>query len=105
MLLDDLCAGNVGRHQVGRKLNATEGDPDRAGHGRHEQCLGESRHAHQKRVVVAEDALECEVDEFVLPHDYLVDLMPHPIDQFAKLGGDTGADRVCHARESFSFVV
>jgi hypothetical protein len=47
-------------------------------------------------MVVAEDALQREVDEILLADDHLVDLMPHAVDQFAEFGGGRGIDGGAH---------
>ena len=55
ILLQHLCAGDVGRHQVGSELNAIKGEVhavrERADHER----LGESRNADEQRVPAAQE--------------------------------------------------
>jgi hypothetical protein len=50
VLLEDLRARHVARHQVGRELDAPEVEPHRLGHALHEQRLRQPRHADQPRV-------------------------------------------------------
>ena len=84
ILLDDLGAGDVGGHQVGRELNPVEGEVERLGNRLDHHRLGESRHADQERVTTREDCRENPVQHVALAHDALPDLR----EQIAPRGGE-----------------
>ena len=71
VLLDDLRARDVGRHQVGRELDAAErqvqGPRQRADH----QRLGQPRHAFQQAVSAAEQGNQQLLDHLLLADDDL----------------------------------
>ena len=56
ILLDHLGADDVGRHQVGRELDAVELEVDRLRERLDQQRLGEAGHAAQQHVAAGEEA-------------------------------------------------
>ena len=71
VLLDDVGAGDVGRHQVGRELDAAERQVQRAGQRADQQRLGQTRHAFQQAVAAAEQGDQQFLDHVVLADDHL----------------------------------
>ena len=68
VFLDDLGAGDVRGHQVGRELNAVIGQVERIGHRVDHQRLGQSGHADQEAVAAGEDR-----DQQLFEHPVLAD--------------------------------
>ena len=75
VLLDDLGAGDVGRHQVGRELNAAEVERQALGQRRDHQRLGQARHAFQDAVAAAEQRDQQLLDHLVLADDHAAKLL------------------------------
>ena len=75
VLLDDFGAGDVGRHQVGRELDAAERQVQRAGQRADHQRLGQARHAFQQAVAPAEQRDQQFLDHLVLADDHLGQLV------------------------------
>ncbi len=69
VLLDDFGAGDVGRHQVGRELDAAEGQRQRPRQGADHQGLGQARHAFQHAMALAEQRDEQFLDDLFLADD------------------------------------
>ena len=69
-------AQDVGRHQVGRELDAREIQVQRLGQGADQQRLAQARHAFQQAMAADEQAGQHAVDDFVVADD-------HPADLFA----------------------
>ena len=69
--LQDVGAGDVHRHQVGRELDAAELQRHRLGQLADQQRLGQPRHAHQQRVAAGEQADRQPLDHVVLADDDL----------------------------------
>ena len=78
--LEDFRAGDVGRHQIRRELDALEAQVQDLGDGPDEQRLRQTRHARQQAVATGEERDEHLVHGIVLPDDHL-----------AKLGANPGA--------------
>ena len=74
VFFDDLGAGDVGGHQVGRELDAVEAEAERAREGGDEQRLGQSRHADEQRMALAEQGDEKLLDDGFLADDDLAEL-------------------------------
>ena len=74
ILLQQLGAGDVARHQVGRELHAREAELERFRHGVHEQRLRQPGHADQQRVPAGEHGGEQVVHDGVLADDTAADL-------------------------------
>ncbi len=68
-------AQDVGRHQVGRELDAREVQVERLGQRAHQQRLAQARHAFQQAVPADEQAGEHAVDDVVVPDDHAADLL------------------------------
>ena len=69
VLLDDLGAGDVGRHEVGGELDPVELQVQRLGERRDDQRLGESGHSDQEHVAVGHHGRQDTVDDVLLAHD------------------------------------
>ncbi len=95
LLVVDARADQVGRHEVGRELDALE----RAAHGArerlHRERLGETRHALDQQVALREDRHQHALEEVVLADDDLLHLVEDALHQ----RGDVAAVRfpVIHA--------
>jgi hypothetical protein len=75
ILLDDVGAGHVARHQVGRELDALEGQAQRVGQRVDEQGLGQARHAFEQAVPAGEHGHQHLLDDIALADDYLGQLL------------------------------
>jgi hypothetical protein len=75
VLLEQLGAGDVARHQVGRELHARELEIERLRHGLHEQGLRETRHADEQCVTPRQNGRDEVVHDLALPHDSARDLL------------------------------
>ena len=75
VLLDDLRAGDVRRHQVGRELNAAEGQVQRPRQRADHQRLGQPGHAFQQAVPAAEQRDQQFFDHLLLADDHLGQLL------------------------------
>ena len=75
-LLQDFRSGDVRRHQVGRELHALERQMQHVADRLDQQRLGQSRHADQQHVALAEHCRQHLLDHFALPDD-----------DFAQFGG------------------
>ena len=73
VLLEDLGADDVGRHQVRRELDAAEVQRQRLAERAHEQRLAEAGHAFEQAVAAGEQADEELLDHLVLADDDLGD--------------------------------
>lgn len=69
VLLDNLSAGDVGRHQIRRELDAVERQAERVGQGPNHQRLREAGYAHQQAMSAAEHRDQQFFDDSVLPDD------------------------------------
>ena len=74
VLLEQLGAGDVARHQVGGELHARELEVERLGDGLHEQRLREAGHADEQRVAAREDRGDEIVHDVALADDAPGDL-------------------------------
>ena len=68
ILFDDVGAGDVGRHQVGRELDALEDQSQRLRHGAHQQRLGRAGQTGDQAVAADEQR-----DHHLLHHFFLAD--------------------------------
>ena len=71
VLVDDLGAEDVGRHQVGGELDALEIHAQHPRDGLHQQRLGQSRHADEQAVAVGKKGGDQAGDDFLLADDGL----------------------------------
>ena len=69
LLHDDVRAEDVGRHQVGRELDAREVQVERLGQRAHQQRLAQAGHAFEQRVPAGDQADQRLPHELVLPDD------------------------------------
>jgi hypothetical protein len=67
---DDVCAENVGGHQIGSELDAVEGKIEHFAQGTHQQCLAQSGHALQQDMPACEQCNHCTLDDLFLTYDY-----------------------------------
>ena len=84
MLAVHAAAGHVGGHEVGRELDASEGEVGGRGEGANEARLSEPRSAFDEDVAACERGNEEIVDEGLLPEDDGAD----GLREFACAGGD-----------------
>ena len=73
VLFDDVGAGDVGRHQVGRELDALEDQAERLRQRAHQQRLGRSRQAGDQAVAAHEQGDQHLLDHLVLSDNHLAD--------------------------------
>ena len=74
IVLDDVGAGDVARHQVGRELDARELEVEHLRHRVDEQRLRQAGHADDETVAAGEQRQQHELDDVFLPDDQLVQL-------------------------------
>ena len=74
IFLDDVGAGDVRRHQVGRELDAVELQVEHARQRVDEQRLGQPGHADDEAVAADEQRQQHLIDDFVLADDELLQL-------------------------------
>ena len=79
IFLDDVGAGDVGRHQVRRELDAVELQVEHARHRMDEQRLRKARHADDQAVAADEQRQERLIHDFVLADDELLQLLDDPL--------------------------
>ena len=77
-------ADDVGRHEIGRELDAREGAVERARQRAHQQRLAEAGHAFEQHVPAGEQRGQRLLDDVVLAHDRLVDLVAKRADDPAR---------------------
>ena len=70
VLLDDFRAGDVGRHQIGRELDAIESQAERIGQRADHQRFCQTGNAHQQAVAAAEHRDQELFDNIALAHDH-----------------------------------
>ncbi len=110
VLLDDLGAGDVAGHQVGRELDAAELQVQGPGQGGDGERLGQAGHADRQAVAAGEQADHHFLDHLVLPDDDLVNLaleqLAGPLDALHGLLGthlaQDGLGRCGHSKNSWS---
>ena len=83
LLVENLGAGDVGRHQVGRELDPLEIEVEDVGQRPDQQRLGEAGHAGDQAVAAGEQRHQHLVDDVVLSDDDLAKLGE---DAFAPFG-------------------
>jgi hypothetical protein len=96
ILLEDLGAGDVGRHEVGRELDALERQVQGFGQGRDEQGLGQAGDPDEQAVPAREQRRQEVLDDLALADDPLVDLGAQlvvgagDVGDRAQVGGELG---------------
>jgi maltoporin len=83
--VENVGAGDVRRHQVGRELNAVELASQHARQRAREQRLGQARHAFDQRMLVGQDHHQRLADGILLADDHLADLGGDALDGRLKL--------------------
>ena len=86
LIVQNLGAGDVGRHQVGRELNALEAEIEDLGERLDEQRLRQPGHAGQQAVAAGEERDQHLLDDLVLTDDDLAELVKNPLAAFAHFG-------------------
>ena len=76
-LVQDHGAGDVGRHQVGRELDALEGDVEDLADGADHERLGQAGHADEQAVAAREDGGQDLLDDLGLADDDAAQLVEH----------------------------
>jgi hypothetical protein len=84
ILVENLRAGDVGRHQVGRELDALEAQVENLRQRFDQQRLGQAGHAGDQAMAAAEQRHQYFVDDLVLADDDLAKLS----ENFVTAGGD-----------------
>ena len=74
IFFQDLCAGDIGRHEIGGELNASEGEVEGLRQRANEQGLGETGNADEKAVAAGEEPKDKLLDDLRLTDDDLADL-------------------------------
>ncbi len=100
VLLDDLGARDVARHEVRRELDAREREVEGVRERADEERLGEARHAHEERVAAGEQRHEEALDGVVLPDDLLRDLGAEAAGRLGEVPGRGRVGRVDHRAEA-----
>ena len=77
VLLDDVGARNVHRHQVGRELDAAETEVHGLGEPAHQERLGQTGDAHQQGMSLREEADRKLLDDRLLADDDLGQFIAH----------------------------
>ena len=80
----DVGADDVGRHQVGRELDAVEVEVEHLGQRADEERLAQARHALEQGMAADEQAGQDAVDDLVVADDHLADLVPDLGESFAE---------------------
>src|SRR5262249_47931230 len=93
VFFDHLGAGNVGRHQVGRELDAAEIQRQALGQTGNHERLGQARHTLKDAVSAAEQGDEQLLDHVVLADDQAGELLLQVVVSVAEFaaGGDVVA--------------
>ena len=88
VLVEDLGAGDVGRHQVRRELDALEAQVEDLGERADQQRLGQAGHAGQQAVAAGEERDQQLLDDVVLADDHLAQLLADAAAAFDDTGDD-----------------
>jgi hypothetical protein len=102
LLVEDLRAGDVGRHQVRRELNALEREIENLRDRLDEQRLGETGHAGDQAVAAGEERHQHFVDHRVLADDDLADLAQDALPAGSDPFGDRGDVRLRRVHQCVS---
>ena len=90
VLLDDVHAGDVRGHQVGRELDAAKLEVERPRQGAGHQGLAQPGHTQQEDVAAAEQADQHVIDDRLLADDHLGDLFADAEPRIAQASHDGG---------------
>ncbi len=102
LLVEDLRAGDVGRHQIRRELNPLEREIEDLRDRLDEQRLGETGHAGDQAVPAGEERHQHFVDHRVLADDDLADLGEDPLPAGSHPLGDRGDVRLRRVHQCVS---
>ena len=69
VFFEEFCARDVRRHEVGRKLDAAEGQVEGACEGADEERFGQAGHADEQTMAPAEEGDEELIDDFPLAYN------------------------------------
>ena len=83
-ILQDIGAGDVHRHQVGRELDAAELERHRLGELADQERLRQPRHTHEQSVPACKEADREPLDHVVLADNHAAELFPKPRIDVAK---------------------
>ena len=97
-------ADEVGRHEVGRELDALEAAAEDVGDGLDGQRLREAGHALDQEVPAGEQADEDALEHLVLPGDHALDLEDGALEQLA-VGASVERSQMSLVSQSRSFMV
>ena len=81
----DARADEVGRHQVGRELDAVERPAEHVGGRLHRERLGKARHAFDQQVPTGQEADQHAFEHLILPGDHSPDLEQRLLESFLRL--------------------
>ena len=81
LLVVDPRADDVGRHQVGRELDALELDAQRVGERLHRQRLGQTGHALDEQVAAGQEGDDHPLEQHVLADDHPLHLVQHLLER------------------------
>jgi len=98
---DNVCADDVGGHEVGRKLDAAKLEVQRLGQGPHEQGLPDAGDAFENRVAVGQKTDKDAFEDLLVADNDAADLVSDAAVGFAELAEalfDVG--RRIHARDT-----
>jgi hypothetical protein len=84
VFIDDVGAGDIGGHQVGRELDALERQAERRRQGFHQQSLGRAGHAGDQAVTADEQGQQQVIDHVLLADDDATDLRTNRTDAIVK---------------------
>jgi hypothetical protein len=77
VLDDDVRADNIGRHEVGRELDASELEVHRLPERSHEHRLAKPRHAFEEHVASSEEGDQHSLEDLLLTNHHLRHLVAH----------------------------
>ena len=84
-LQHDVGADQVGRHQVGRELDALELQVQGVGQRPHQQRLAQAGHAFEQHVAAGDQGGQRALDDLLLADDHLADLVAQRLEVGAEL--------------------
>ncbi len=73
-------AGDVGRHEIGRELNARKAQAQRFAQAPHHQSFAQARHAFEQAVAAANERNKHLLDQFFMADDHPSHLGAQPVE-------------------------
>jgi hypothetical protein len=98
IVLNNLGAGNVRRHQIGSELDAIELERQRFSERSHKQRLGKTRDPHEQAMAACEQRDQQLLHDVMLPHDGFRELVPQMSEGFMELGDSASIVLFLHVR-------